>query len=134
MVLVDTNIVAQLLLDGPLVAPIRSLYATHPDWHTEPLLFAELTNVFTTAMRVQALPLARAQQAMATAHALLDGGLCPTDDADVLAVAAKFACSGYDARFLCAAMLLKTRLVTEDAALRRKAPELTCSLAQALAA
>lgn len=134
MVLVDTNIVAQLLLAGPLAEPIRSLYAADPDWRTEPLLYSELTNVLTTAMRLQALPLARAQRAVGTAHALLDAGLCPTDDADVLALAAKFACSGYDARFLCAAMLLKTRLVTEDAALRRKAPELTCSLAQALAA
>lgn len=40
----------------------------------------------------------------------------------------------YDARFLVAARKLGVKLVTEDAALRRAAPELTQSLNEALAA
>jgi predicted nucleic acid-binding protein len=42
--------------------------------------------------------------------------------------------SAYDARFLAVADTLGTKLVTEDAKLRAAAPDLTRSLAQALAA
>jgi predicted nucleic acid-binding protein len=41
--------------------------------------------------------------------------------------------SAYDARYLVVAQRLQTRLVTEDAKLRSKAPDLTCSLAEELA-
>lgn len=134
MLLVDTNIVGHMLLEGPLAASARALYARDPDWRTEPLLFVELTNVLVTAMRVQQLPLARAQEALDAAHAMLADSLTDTADADVLLLAQRHGVSGYDARFLCAASELRTRLVTEDAALRRKAPALTQSLADALAA
>ena len=75
MLLVDTNIVGHMLLEGPLAASARALYARDPDWRTEPLLFVELTNVLVTAMRVQQLPLARAQEALDAAHAMLADSL-----------------------------------------------------------
>ena len=51
-----------------------------------------------------------------------------------LRCAERFAVSAYNARFLVLADALGAKLVTEDAKLRAAAPELTCSLAQALAA
>lgn len=132
MLLVDTNIVGNLLLHGALARDARALYVRDPDWRTEPLLFVELTNVLVTAMRVAALPLATARGALDQARRLFDDGLHPTDDADVLAVAREHGVSGYDARFLCLAIRLGVPLVTEDAALRKKAPALTRSLADAL--
>ena len=50
-----------------------------------------------------------------------------------LEVAEKFAVSGYDARFLGAAQGLRASLVTEDLRLRKAAPDLTMSLAEAIA-
>ena len=70
--------------------------------------------------------------ALDQAHQLFDGALHAVDDQTALAAAIKFQISGYDARFLAAAIALGARLVTEDAKLRAKAPELTWSIAEAL--
>src|SRR5438045_834021 len=51
-----------------------------------------------------------------------------------LRVAEQFGVSAYDARFLGAAQSFKTRLMTEDARLRKAAPALTISLSDVLAA
>jgi predicted nucleic acid-binding protein len=50
-----------------------------------------------------------------------------------LRTAAAFGLSAYDARFLAAANASGTKRVTEDAGLRKAAPALSQSLAQALA-
>jgi predicted nucleic acid-binding protein len=133
MLLVDTNIVGTLLLDGPLGPAARALYAQDPDWASEPLLFVELTNVLVTGLRQKRLTTAQAESALARAHEMLDGYLHLTPDRQVLAVAAHYGISGYDARFVCAAIDTGSPLVTEDAALRRKVPDATRSIAEALA-
>ena len=133
MRLVDTNIVGNLLLAGPQNRAARALYARDPDWASEPLLFVELTNVLATALRQKQLSLAQAQSALARAHEVLDGYLQLTPDRQVLDIAARYGISGYDARFICAALDINAPLITEDAALRRKVPQATRSLAEALA-
>ena len=133
MRLVDTNIVGNLLLDGPQSPAARALYARDPDWASEPLLFVELTNLLATALRQKRLSAAQAQSALARAHEMLDGYLHLTPDRQVLGVAARYGISGYDARFIFAALDIGAPLITEDAALRRKVPQATRSLAEALA-
>ena len=134
MLIVDTNIVAYLLLEGPMRAPARQLLALDADWHSEPLLLHELTNIMATAVRTQGIALADAQAALAHGQALLRDKLHGMPDAEVLALAAEHGITGYDARFLRLAQLHGTRLVTEDTRLRRAAPALTQSLSEALAA
>ena len=133
MLLVDTNIVGNLLLAGPQGPAARALYARDPDWTSEPLLFVELTNVLVTGLRQKRLSTAQAESALARAHEMLDGYLHLTPDRQVLAVAARYGISGYDARFICVALEIGSPLVTEDAGLRRKVPEATRSIAEARA-
>ena len=132
MLLVDTNIVGNLLLDGPQRPAARALYAQDPDWTSEPLLFVELTNVLVTGLRQKRLSPAQAESALARAHEMLDGYLHLTPDRQVLSVAARYGISGYDARFICVALEIGAPLITEDAGLRRKVPEATRSMAEAL--
>lgn len=134
MVLVDTNVVAHLLLAGEPGVAARALYEKDPDWRSEPLLFFELTNVLATAMRTGGVARAKAVQMLDKAHQIFDGALHAVRDEDALDVAAQFRISGYDARFVATARALGSRLVTEDARLRRAAPSLTWSLADALEA
>jgi predicted nucleic acid-binding protein len=54
--------------------------------------------------------------------------------ARAFAVACEFSISAYDARFIAAAQLLQSPLVSEDAKLRAAAPALTVSIAEALRA
>lgn len=134
MKLVDTNVAVHLLLSGPLVANARALYERDPEWHTEPLLFVELTNVLATATRATNTTRAKAMLALDEAHQLFDGALHAIDDQTAFATAIRFRVSCYGARFIAAATALGCRLVTEDAKLRAKAPALTWSIAEALAA
>ena len=133
MLLIDTNVLGHLLLHGPQGPAARALYAKDPDWTTEPLLFVELTNVLATALRQKQLSRSQADAMLDRAHELLDSSTHLTPDREVLAVALRYGISGYDARFVCAALQLGTPLVTEDAGLRRKAPDVTRSIAEALA-
>lgn len=132
MVLVDTNVVAHLLLAGAPGTAARTLYALDPDWRSEPLLFFELTNLLATSVRSRDTSRVKAVEALDKAHEIFDHALQPVSDRDALDTAARYGISGYDARFIAAASALGTRLVTEDTRLRKAAPALTCSLAEAL--
>ena len=129
----DTNIVVNLLIDGPYSHSARALYALDRDWQSESLLMTELVNVLATTVRTQMLALAAAEATLTEAKHLLSQGLRNVADQDVLSAAAHFGVSGYDARFLVVARAIGQPLITEDAKLRRAAPSLTCSIAEALA-
>ena len=134
MQVVDTNIVVNLLMEGPFSESARALYAHDQEWQSEPLLLIEFTNVLATVVRKLACTLPDATAILNNAHRIMAPGLRRVADHDVLHAAAHFRVTGYDARFLVVARAIGTRLVTEDARLRRAAPDLTCSLADALAA
>ncbi len=133
MQVVDTNVVVNLLMQGPFSESARALHARDQEWQSEPLLLIELTNVLATVVRRLAYTITDAAVILDHAHRLMTPGLRRVADDDVLHAAAHFGVTGYDARFLVVARAMGTRLVTEDAELRRAAPELTCSLAEALA-
>ena len=132
MVLVATNVVAHLLLAGEPGVTARALYEMDPDWRSEPLLLFELTNVLSTSVRSGGASRAKALEALDKAHQIFDQALHAVSDRDALETASQYRISGCDARFVAAAGTLGTRIVTEDARLRKAAPDLTCSLAEAL--
>jgi len=102
------------------------------DWRTEGFLLIEFSNVLATYHRIGALSRGQAGSLLAEAERLIRGVInLPHHRA--LRIAERFGVSAYSARFLGAAESLSARLVTEDAKLRAAAPELTASLADALA-
>ncbi len=132
MVVVDTNVLAYLLIEGDRTADAQALYTRDPDWRSEGFLLVEFSNILATYLRAGNLDRGAAEVLLASAETILSGSL-NLPNASALAIAAEFGVSAYDARFLGAARALRTRLVTEDAKLRRAAPRLTQSLSQALA-
>jgi len=133
MLLVDTNIVTHLLINGERTRAAQDLCKSDPDWRSESFLLVEFTNVLTAYVAKKRMTLTSARRALTKATALLDGKLARTDHSIVLALAAEYRVSANDARFLALANQLGKRLVTEDAKLRAAAPALTQSLAEALA-
>jgi len=131
MVVVDTNILAYLLIEGDRTADAQALYARDPDWRSESFLLIEFSNILATYRRSGSLDPGPAADLLASAERILSGSV-NLPHARALEIAAEFGVSAYDARFLGAARALGTRLVTEDAKLRRAAPAVTQSLAQAL--
>ena len=132
MVLVDTNIVvhprAGRKRNARRACPARAYW----DWRSEPFLLIEFANVMATAIRLRRIAAATAESALSGAQRVMAAGLHAAPHENVLALAVKHRVSGYDARFLAVAEQIGTKLVTEDAKLRRAAPRLTQSLDQAL--
>lgn len=131
MVVVDTNIVAYLLIEGDRTRDAQALYARDPEWKSEAFLLIEFSNILATYVRTGALRRNPALGLLAEAETRVRG-LVNLPHSRALRVAEQFAVSAYDARFLGAAQTLGARLVTEDARLRAAAPTLTLSLAEAL--
>ena len=133
MVLIDTNIAVSLFVANDWTASARELLVKDADWRTEPYALVEFGNVMTTYVRSRLATPEQASARLAEAELLLGPGLVPVEHQQALATALRFGTSAYDARFLVVAQVLGARLVTEDAKLRRAAPALTASLAEALA-
>lgn len=93
----------------------------------------ELTNALTRYVRVGELEWQEAANTLADAERRFGPDLWTATNEQAMHTALACGVSAYDARFLVAARDLGVKLVTEDAKLRRAAPELTQSLDEALA-
>ena len=133
MVVVDTNIVTYLLIEGDRTRQAQALFAQDSDWRSDAFLLVEFSNVLATYNRMHALSTEQTESLLAEAARRVRE-LLSVPNLRALRCAGRFAVSAYDARFLAVADTLGVRLVTEDAKLRAAAPDLTRSLAQALAA
>ena len=134
MLLVDTNVVAYLLIEGDYTEAAQELHTRDSDWRSEAFLLVEFTNVLVSSIARKRMTLSMAEDFLAKVFSLFDGKLGRIPHASVLAIATRHRVSAYDARFLSLADQLGSRLITEDARLRAAAPALTQSLAEALAA
>lgn len=132
MIVVDTNVLAYLLVEGDRTAQAQALYARDSDWRSEGFVLIEFSNMLATYVRARRLDAAAAKEMLASAERTLAATI-NIPHSRALAIAAEFGVSAYDARFLAAARGMESRLVTEDTKLHRVAPALTQSIAQAMA-
>jgi predicted nucleic acid-binding protein len=133
MVVVDTNILAYLLISGDRTDLARALAKRDPDWKSDAFALIEFSNILATYERRGGLDRAQAERLQNDAETVLRG-LVNIPHLTALETARRFGVSAYDARFLATAEKLGSRLVTEDAKLRSAAPTLTLSLAESLGA
>ncbi len=132
MIVVDTNIVAALFLEGRFTAQAKALLKLDQDWCTEPLALIEFGNVLTTYERAGLASRADAKRYLAATEAFLAPNLHAVARSDALELAFAQRITLYDAHFLAVADAKRQRLITEDAKLRAAAPKLTRSLDEAL--
>lgn len=133
MVVVDTNILAYLLIAGDHTKEAQALYARDPEWKSEAFLLVEFSNILATYQRMGALSNTQAEELLNEAETRMRG-LVQLPHLVALRTSQRFNVSAYDARFLATAESFGAKLVTEDNKLRIAAPALTHSLAEALAA
>lgn len=132
MVLVDTNVLVYLLIEGDRTKHAQALFALDPEWKSEGFVLVELSNVLATYTRAGVLDGPQARRVLADAERTLRG-IVNVPHASALEAAQRHGVSAYDARFLAVAERLGARLATEDAKLRAAAPALTESLDEAIA-
>jgi predicted nucleic acid-binding protein len=133
MIVVDSNVLAYLLIEGEKTPTARALFERDPDWHSASFAPLELTNILATSIRVARLDDTSANLALAKALTLMENSLHELPQLQVLALANRLRISAYDAFYLGVAIELGVPLVTEDRRLREAAPDRCISLAQATA-
>ena len=117
MIVVDTNVVAYLLLQ-------------EPEWAAPPLWRSEWRNVVSHYLRRDLLPFSAALALTQQAEALLSAHEQPVASEQVLQLVASSRFSAYDCEFVAAAQQLGVPLVTADRALLEAFPGVARALDQ----
>ncbi len=114
MILVDTNLLAYLLLPTPHAAKAEAVLIKDSDWFAPQLIHSEFRNVLLGAVRRNDVArsdadsfLARAQEVITVPEAAIDGPA-------VFDLAIESGCSAYDCEFVWLARYLRISLVTAD--------------------
>ena len=128
MIVVDTNVVAYLLLPGPQTALAEDLLIQQPEWAAPPLWRSEWRNVLAGYLRRGALDLNQALALQQQAELLVIRHEEPVSSQAVLQLVASSRCSAYDCEFVAAAQQLGVPLVTADRALLAAFPNVARGL------
>ncbi len=114
VIVVDTNVIAYLLLGGDYTEAARAALARDPAWAAPLLWRSEFRNVLALYLRHGHLPLRDALLAQRTAGELLLGREHTVESARVLELAFNSGRSAYDCEFVALAHALGVSLVTSD--------------------
>ena len=128
MIVVDTNVVAYLLLPGPHTALADDLLIEQPEWAAPPLWRSEWRNVLAGYLRRGVLDLDQALALQQQAELLVIRHEEPVSSQAVLQLVASSRCSAYDCEFVAAALQLRVPLVTADRAVLAAFPDMARSL------
>ncbi|OGT00379.1 MAG: hypothetical protein A3F73_06175 [Gallionellales bacterium RIFCSPLOWO2_12_FULL_59_22] len=133
MIVVDANILVYSLIEGDYSPLVRKLRERDMDWRTTALCLHEILNVLATYQRRGVLTLAQCKKLLEHAERFMKVAQCEVKMDAALAVAAKYAITGYDAQYVVLALSLNAPLITEDRKLREAVPGVAFSMQEFLA-
>ena len=119
MIVVDTNVLAYLLIPGTHTETAERLLLADGQWAAPRLWRSELRNVLATYLRRDALELTDAIALHRRASELIGESEYEVPTSDVLRLSRASGCSAYDCEFVALAEHLDVALVTADARLAR---------------
>lgn len=123
MIVIDTNVIAYLLLPGDFSVRADALYERDPDW-TAPILWrSEFRNLLAGYLRRETLTFDDALRIQNEAESLLAGTEYEVGSQRVLELVRDSGCTAYDCEFVALAMQLGVKLVTMDRKLLRAFPK-----------
>jgi predicted nucleic acid-binding protein len=127
MIVVDTNIIAYLLLPSGHRDSARAALRKDPAWRAPVLWRSEFCNVLALMMRHKGLRIGDALDLMERAQRLLGLAEYRVSPAQVLDLAAQSGCTAYDCEFVALARELGVSLVTADKAVLKAFPAVALS-------
>jgi predicted nucleic acid-binding protein len=133
MIVVDANILIYSLIEGDYTLLVNKLRERDTDWRTTALCMHETLNVLATYQRRDILTLAQCKKLLTHAEHFMKVAQCEVKMDAALAVAAKYAVTGYDAQYVALAQSLNAPLITEDRKLREAVPGIAFSMQEFLA-
>lgn len=119
MIVVDTNVLAYLLIPGQYTESAERLLLNEPEWAAPLLWRSELRNVLATYVRSKRLEVSDALALHRRAADLIGAEEYNPETSDVLRLAKASGCSAYDCEFVSVAEYLDVKLVTADAKLAK---------------
>jgi len=131
LIVVDTNVLAYLLLGGPRTEQAEVLRRHHRQWAAPPLWRSEFRNVLKGYLRRDLLPFPKALVLMQEAEEILSAHEEKVSTEHVLKLVSSSRCSAYDCEFVAVAQHLSVLLITEDRAILTAFPDVAQSLHQA---
>jgi predicted nucleic acid-binding protein len=128
LIVVDTNIIAYLMIRGERTLQARAVFKKDSEWVAPLLWRSELRSVLALYLRKKFLSLNEALQFMQEAERLLEGGEYEIPSSLVLNLSASSLCSAYDCEFVGLAQELGISLVTTDNKVLKAFPSIAISL------
>ncbi len=125
MIVVDTNVLAYLLLPYEFSEQADALYRRDPDWIAPILWRSEFRNLLAGYVRRKTFTFDEVMRVQSEAEALLSGGEREVDSRRVLELVRDSTCSAYDCEFIALAAQAGTKVVTMDAKMLREFPQFT---------
>ena len=123
MIVVDTNIIAYLLIPGPWTEAAEDLLQAEPVWAAPPLWRSEFRNILAGYLRRGTLGFEQTLALQSTAESLLAGHETSVDSRAVLELVRGSNCSAYDCEFIALARQSGSVLYTLDAKLLAAFPD-----------
>lgn len=128
MIVVDTNVIASLLLHSEYSNAAATALELERDWRVPRLWRSEFRNVLSTAVRTGILDFSLSLRTWETAEALVAGAEYEPAGFDVLRLAQSSNCTAYDCEYIAVAIDLQAPLVTLDQQLLRAFPDTSVHL------
>lgn len=127
MIVVDTNIIASLLLPSPAVPTAEALMRKDSGWMAPGIWRYEFKNVLAMQIRVMGMQLEKAVSLFENAEELVIKPETEPNPSAVLLLAREKKLSAYDAEFVALAQALKVKLVTADRGILKASPDVAVS-------
>jgi predicted nucleic acid-binding protein len=128
MIVVDTNVVAYLLIQGEKTSLAQQVYARDREWIVPALWQHEFLNVLASFVRSGGGDSATAANAWQEAVGLLGARQWDIAFMDALTVAVEHDISAYDAQFVVLAQSAAAPLISEDGRLQKRFPQIVQSM------
>lgn len=128
MIVVDSNVIAYLYLQGEHTRAAEHLLEEAGEWAAPVLWRSEFRNILAGYLRRKTLTFEQACRLQTEAEDLLAGNEFEVDSASVLQLVRSSDCSAYDCEFIALAIQLDTRLVTMDKKLLKSFPDRAVAL------
>jgi predicted nucleic acid-binding protein len=128
VIVVDTNLIAYLLLGGEKTENARSIYKRDTKWAAPLLWRSEFRSVLAMFIRQRKLTSDKALEFMTEAEILLQGEEYQVDSKRIIKLIDSSKCSAYDCEFIALAQHLAIPLITSDKQILSEFPDIALSI------
>ncbi|MGL4884534.1 MAG: type II toxin-antitoxin system VapC family toxin [Waterburya sp.] len=132
MIVVDTNIIVYLYINGERSLQAEELLSKDPEWTAPDLWLSEFKNVLSLYLRKNLLTLDEIWSILQQAEALLAHNEYRVASAEVMQLVNSSNCSAYDCEFVALAQHLGVKLVTVDKKIIKDFPNTAIALEEFL--